>query len=101
MQVAVRKATAADAAALAGLRWERLTEDSGYSGRDRDAFVEFFSAWVNDHLSTHLPFLAEVDGDPVGMAWLMVAQRVPDPTQRLRRCGDVQTECWLRWEQAC
>lgn len=91
MQVTVRKATAVDAAALAGLRLRGLIEESGCSGPDRDAFVEFFSAWVSDYLSTHLPFLAELDGDVVAMAWLMVAERVPAPAQRYRRSGDVQS----------
>lgn len=91
MQVTVRKATAADAAALAGLRWRWVSEERGYTGTDRAAFVELFSAWVTDHLSTHLPFLAEVDDGVVGMAWLMVADRVPAPTRRNRRSGDVQS----------
>jgi GNAT superfamily N-acetyltransferase len=90
MQVTVRKAIAADAAGLGGLRWRQLIEERGYTG-DRTAFLELFSAWVTDHLSTHLTFLAEMDGDVVGMAWLMVADRVPTPARRLRRSGDVQS----------
>ena len=53
--------------------------------------MDAFSAWINDHISTHLPFLAELDGDPVGMAWLMVAERVPAPAQPRRQCGDIQS----------
>lgn len=68
MHARVRPATAADAAALAGLRWRRLTEEGGYTGTDREAFLEAFSAWIADHLSTHLPFLAEVDDETVRMA---------------------------------
>lgn len=91
MQVAVRKAMAADAAALAELRWRWHTEEGGYPGTDRGAFLEFFSTWVNEHLSTHLPFLAKVDDQAVGMAWLMVADRVPGAARRHRRFGDVQS----------
>jgi GNAT superfamily N-acetyltransferase len=91
MQVTVRKATAADAAALAGLRWRWPADERGYAGTDRAAFLELFSAWVIEHLSTHLPFLAEVDDRVVGMAWLMVADRVPSPARRHRRTGDVQS----------
>ncbi len=54
-------------------------------------FLEQFVSWVSDHLSTHLPFVAEVDDDVVGMAWLMVAERVPSPERRYRQCGDVQS----------
>jgi GNAT superfamily N-acetyltransferase len=86
----VRAGTPADADALAGLRWRRLTEEGGYTGNDHDDFVELFATWVTDHFSTHRPFVAEVDGELVGMAWLMVADRVPAPTHRHRRTGDVQ-----------
>jgi len=41
-------------------------------------------------MATHVPFVAEVDGTVVGMAWLMLADRVPAPTRRHRRTGDVQ-----------
>lgn len=91
MRVTVRKATAADAAALARLRWRWPAEERGYAGTDSAAFLELFSAWVIEHLSTHLPFLAEVDDHVVGMAWLMVADRIPSPARRDRRFGDVQS----------
>jgi len=91
MRIAVRQATAADADALAGLRWRWVTDGHGDAGSDRAAFVESFRGWVVAHESTHLPFLATVDGQPVGMAWLMTAERVPGPTQPRRRCGDVQS----------
>src|SRR5262245_11540822 len=76
-QVTVRRATAADAAALAGLSWHHLVEEHGYAGTDRDAYVDRFANWLTEHRSTHVPFLAEVDDRVVGMATLMVAARVP------------------------
>jgi GNAT superfamily N-acetyltransferase len=91
MQVTVRKATPDDAVTLAGLRWHATSQGSGYSEPVREAFVESFAAWVSDNVSTHLPFIAEVDDDVVGMAWLMIAERVPGPGQPCRRCGDVQS----------
>ncbi|HTJ39732.1 MAG TPA: GNAT family N-acetyltransferase [Dactylosporangium sp.] len=91
MQVTVRKATVDDSAALAGLRWRATSEHLEYSELDREAFVGSFGAWVGEHLSTHLPFIAEVDDEPVGVAWLMIAERVPGPGQPCRRCGDVQS----------
>lgn len=91
MQVTVRRASVGDAAALAGLRWRELTEFGGQSELDSGAFVDAFCSWVGDHVGTHLPFLVEVDGDVAGMAWLMVAQRVPSPERQHRRCGDVQS----------
>lgn len=91
MRVAVRKATAADTAALAQFWWRWSDEEHAYGGTDRAAFAELFSAWVAEHRSTHVPFMAEVGGDPVGMAWLMLSDRVPSPGRRHRRTGDVQS----------
>jgi GNAT superfamily N-acetyltransferase len=91
MDVIVRRATAADAPALARLRWRWRTEERAEAGTDRTAFLEFFTAWVIDHLSTHLPFVVEVDGRTAGMAWLMLADRVPTPAIMDRRMGDVQS----------
>jgi GNAT superfamily N-acetyltransferase len=91
MQVTARKGRAADAVALARLRWRWSVEERTYAETDRAAFLELFSLWVIEHLSTHLPFLAEVNARAVGTAWLMVADRVPSPARRDRRFGDVQS----------
>jgi GNAT superfamily N-acetyltransferase len=72
------------------LRWRWPTEELGYEGTDRAAFVETFAAWVVAHMATHVPFVVEISGEVVGMAWLMLADRVPAPTRRHRRTGDVQ-----------
>jgi GNAT superfamily N-acetyltransferase len=87
----VRKATAADAPALARLRWQWLAEKRDEPSVDRASFLAFFAAWVIDHLPTHVPFLLEVDGRIAGMAWLMLADRVPSPARVDRRTGDVQS----------
>lgn len=73
-----RRASVADTAALAALRGigpEQLPE---------------FTAWVAAHADTHLPFVAEVDGAIVGVAWLHIAERVPGAGRPDRRFGDVQ-----------
>jgi len=88
--VHVRRATAADARTLAELRWRWRGEEFGES-ITRDEFLALFEAWVLGHLDTHTPYLAEVDGEPAGMAWLMVADRVPAPDRPARRYGDVQS----------
>jgi GNAT superfamily N-acetyltransferase len=87
----VRAATAADVPVLAELSWRFRTEGRDPEGADREAYLAYFAGWVLDHLTTHLPFVAEVDGAIVGMAWLMPADRVPSPTNRTRRTGDVQS----------
>jgi GNAT superfamily N-acetyltransferase len=93
MGISVRRGTAEDAPALARLRWRWRADERGEStlGVDRASFVEFFTAWVVDHLATHLPFVAEVDGKLAGMAWLMLSDRVPSATRMDRRTGDVQS----------
>jgi len=90
-RVTVRRATAVDAAALADLRWGFRGDEDGLTPTDRDTFVESFSVWLGAHQSTHMPFLAQVGGDVVGMAWLMIADRVPSPSRPHRRYGDVQS----------
>jgi GNAT superfamily N-acetyltransferase len=91
MRAVVRRASAGDAAGLGALRLRALVESGRASGLDGGAFVAEFPSWVGEHGGSHLPFLAELDGEVVGMAWLMVAERVPTPERRHRRFGDVQS----------
>ncbi|MEE6263336.1 GNAT family N-acetyltransferase [Plantactinospora sonchi] len=90
MRVTVRRAVAEDSPALARLRWQH-SEERGHQDLERVAFLDHFTSWTLDHLGTHLAFLAEVDGRLVGMAWLMLADRVPSPRRPDRRTGDVQS----------
>ena len=89
MRLTVRKATLGDAEVLARLRLAWSHEGKA-SGPD-PSFVASFSAWVHRHQSTHLPFIAEVDGRAAGMAWLMISERVPSLSRAHRPCGDVQS----------
>jgi GNAT superfamily N-acetyltransferase len=78
-RVIVRLAGVADVAALAELR--DIEPDK----------LAAFTGWVAAHAGTHLPFVAEVDGDVVGAAWLLIAERVPSSESLDRRYGDVQS----------
>ncbi|WP_433291069.1 GNAT family N-acetyltransferase [Actinoplanes sp. CA-030573] len=77
--MAVRGGGAADVAALAELRDIAADELPAYA------------AWVAAHRETHLPFVAEIGGRVVGVAWLLVAERVPGNGSMDRRYGDVQS----------
>lgn len=69
----------ADAAVLAELRGIDEDKQNAYAG------------WVAAHAETHLPFVAEMDGHVVGVAWLLVAERVPSNESLDRRYGDIQS----------
>jgi len=75
----VRKAGVADVATLAELR-----------GIEPDKLAAY-ADWVAAHAATHLPFVAEVDGFVVGVAWLLLAERVPGNESLDRWYGDVQS----------
>jgi GNAT superfamily N-acetyltransferase len=53
-------------------------------------FLRSMTGWVLDHLSTHVPLVAEVDGRISGMAWLALVIRVPSPRLADRRTGALQ-----------
>jgi ribosomal protein S18 acetylase RimI-like enzyme len=92
VEVVVRRATAVDAPALARLRWRWRVEERGETGDiDREPFVDFFEGWTLDHTGSHVPFIAEVDGQIAGMAWLSLGDRVPSPQALDRRSGDIQS----------
>lgn len=92
-----------DSAALAALRWAWAVEKgevAGERGSVDPEFAERFALWVAANARTHAAFLAgRVDGtggnggtgDPVGMAWLVTVERVPDVTRPVRRAGLVQS----------
>lgn len=90
-RVGVRSATTEDAGGLAHLRLRELAENPGDVEVDVAEFRTTFTAWVDAHRATHLPFIAEAGGEVVGMAWLMLAERVALPQRPYRRCGDVQS----------
>lgn len=80
----------ADVAALAEVRFAWCHDEGGESG-SLDAFAPAFGVWWHDHADTHLAFLAELAGRPVGMAWLGIIDRVPGPERFNRRSGMLQS----------
>jgi GNAT superfamily N-acetyltransferase len=87
----IRRAEATDAAALARLRWLWRTAERGEHGLSQLEFEGAFAHWWDGHRTTHLAFIAERAGDAVGMAWLAVFDRIPQPLRLLRLAGNVQS----------
>ena len=75
---------------LARLRWIWRAVERDEKG-DPDRFRGEFGAWVAEHRRTHLPFVVELDGAPVGMAWLVIVERIPGPEKWTRLSGNLQS----------
>ncbi len=58
---------------------------------DPDRFRSDFVAWVAERHRTHVPFLVEVEGRAVGMAWLVIIERIPGPEKWRRLSGFLQS----------
>ena len=58
--------------------------------RDPDRFREEFATWITEHERTHVPYLVEVGGCAVGMAWLAIIERISGPEVWKRLSGHLQ-----------
>jgi GNAT superfamily N-acetyltransferase len=78
-------ATDADMPALAALRRQLSVEQVGEV--DDPEFERRFREWYDAESSRRVTWLAEVDGEPVGMVSLAVFQRMPRPGRPSGRWG--------------
>jgi GNAT superfamily N-acetyltransferase len=86
-----RQAGLPDAEALASLRWEWRSERYPDAPETFDQFRNAFVNWWAANVSTHLAYVL-VDADEiVGMAWLALLARVPDPGKHDRKHADLQS----------
>jgi GNAT superfamily N-acetyltransferase len=85
-----RQADRSDADELARLRWTWRAVERGEQG-DSDQFSSDFASWMIEHERTHLPYLIEIGGCAVGMAWLVVIERIPGPENWRRLSGVLQS----------
>jgi GNAT superfamily N-acetyltransferase len=79
----VREATAADAPALAGLRWE-FRSGRAPNIETREAFEERCTAWMRRELADGKiwrAWIAEQHAVIVGQVWLHVFPKLPNPTE--------------------
>jgi GNAT superfamily N-acetyltransferase len=84
--VLVRVATPADAESLARLRHAWWVQDHGEGGLDEESFLPAFASWMQERSTTHIPFVVDRDGQPIGMAWLVLVDGIPWP-HRFIRCS--------------
>lgn len=84
----IRPASIDDAPALAGLRW---AWSAGPGDHDEPRFARGFVEWMAAHTASHRAVVAEVDGTVVGMAWVAITARPPQPKSSDRRSADLQS----------
>ena len=84
----IRPAAVDDAAALAALRW---AWSAGPEDEDPGRFARGFVEWMAAHAASHRAVVAEVDGAVVGMAWIAITARPPQPRSSDRRSADLQS----------
>src|SRR5215472_5527772 len=84
-QAMIRRAVAADLAAIAWLRREWTQEQEGY--RADPGFDERLAAWFAQESSRRITWLAEAAGRPVGMVNLAIFERMPRPGREPSRWG--------------
>ena len=80
-----------DVTRLAALKeaWAQLSRPVSES--ERGEFAEDLAAWMRSQGQALMCHVAEIDGELVGMAWLVLFERVPDIHDRTRLTGDIQS----------
>jgi GNAT superfamily N-acetyltransferase len=89
--VVIRTATPADISALAALRWRWALPEKAAEPDALRAFDSALEQWMTLRREVSVCKIAVLDGQFVGMAWLAVFDRVPNPDDLHRRSGDVQS----------
>jgi len=87
----IRRAGIADTAALAELRWLWRTDERGEHGLSPGEFQTALRHWWGSRQESHIAYIAERDGHAVGMAWLAMFDRIPQPRDVGRLAGNVQS----------
>lgn len=90
-RVRVREAVSADVESLAELKEEWAALPTSPTSAERADFTAALGKWMETHGSSVICYVAELDADLVGMAWLVIFERVPDIHHHQRRTGDIQS----------
>jgi GNAT superfamily N-acetyltransferase len=89
--VVVRTATAGDLDALAVLRWHWARSGEPIRSDELRDFRTLLGDWMARQGEASVCVLAVLGEELVGMAWLAVFDRVPNPGDEHRLSGDVQS----------
>lgn len=65
--------------------------ERGEHGLSQADFETAFARWWAERRSGHIGFIAERSREAVGMAWLAVFERVPQPRRLERLAGNMQS----------
>ncbi|MFD2023989.1 GNAT family N-acetyltransferase [Promicromonospora aerolata] len=87
----IRTATPDDARALSALRWRWAVPDRPPSAAEAQEFAGALRQWMEERGDRSVCTIAVLDAELVGMAWLAVFERAPNPGDLVRRSGDVQS----------
>lgn len=90
--ITVRQAHEHDLADLAKLRWRWALEQHERSDLPPlEEFIATTADWSQRHWDSHIPFVAVLRAETVGMAWLAILPRVLAPLNADRASGDIQS----------
>lgn len=89
--VDVRRATLGDAADLAQLKVEWARLDQSPSSQAMDEFGTALANWIRRQGDSLVVEVAVADERVVGMAWMVLFERVPDFSDRQRLTADIQS----------
>lgn len=90
-EVDVRHATLGDVPGLAQLKAEWAKLDSTPQSQDMDEFAAALGQWIIRQGDSLVAEVAVIDDRVVGMAWMVMFERVPDFADRQRLTADVQS----------
>ncbi|MDQ1111560.1 GNAT superfamily N-acetyltransferase [Microbacterium testaceum] len=87
----LRLASFSDVESLTDLRFEWDQPGMSPAEDERANFARRFARWWQEAESRSACAVAEVDGQLIGAAWLLIHERVPNPSHFDRAAGDIQS----------
>jgi GNAT superfamily N-acetyltransferase len=82
------------------LRFTWRSDEGAERGLDRAAFEVSLRDWIEQHRSSHIPFLAFRGALPIGMTWMALVDRIPGPEHFVRRSAYIQSTYVAQPERA-